>query len=135
MIFCSWVMIGVLSKRRGRALRTPTTPRPASASASAMTPTVRLSLNYCSIGQADHVLQPRPVFEPRQGRLGTQVAPAVGQPSAGELERRIAAQHVEVVGILVAAADRKRPRPDHVGDRMGDARAIAPIGNAARQAL
>ena len=34
-------------ERRGRALRTPTTPRPASASASAMTPTVRLSLNYC----------------------------------------------------------------------------------------
>src|ERR1700677_5070523 len=47
MIFCSWVMISVLPKRRGRALRTPTTPRPASASASAMTPTVRLSLNYC----------------------------------------------------------------------------------------
>jgi hypothetical protein len=42
------VIVGVLSKRRGRALRTPTTPRPASASASAMTPTVRLSLNYCS---------------------------------------------------------------------------------------
>jgi transposase len=42
------VIVGVLSKRRGRALRTPTTPRPASASASAMTPTVRLSLNYYS---------------------------------------------------------------------------------------
>ncbi len=47
MIFCSLVIVGVLSKRRGRALRTPTTPRPASASPSAMTPTVRLSLNYC----------------------------------------------------------------------------------------
>src|SRR5580693_10210338 len=47
MIFCSLVIVAVLSKRRGRALRTPTTPRPASASASAMTPTVRLSLNYC----------------------------------------------------------------------------------------
>src|SRR5271169_4696621 len=47
MIFCSWVMISVLPKRRGRALRTPTTPRPASAFASAMTPTVRLSPNYC----------------------------------------------------------------------------------------
>src|ERR1700740_2684871 len=43
-------MIGVLSKRRGRALRIPTTPRPASAFSSAMTPTVRLSLNYCSWG-------------------------------------------------------------------------------------
>jgi diguanylate cyclase (GGDEF)-like protein len=49
MIFCSLVIVGVLSKRRGRAMRTPTTPRPASASASAMTPTVRLSLNYCRI--------------------------------------------------------------------------------------
>src|ERR1700729_1551436 len=48
MIFCSLVIVGVLSKRRGRALRTPTTPRPASASASAMTPTVGLSLNYCT---------------------------------------------------------------------------------------
>src|SRR4029077_1896988 len=47
MIFCSLVIVGVLSKRRDRALRIPTTPRPASASASAMTPTVRLSLNYC----------------------------------------------------------------------------------------
>src|SRR6185312_9314742 len=55
--------------------------------------------------------------------------------SAGELERRIAAQRIEVVGVLIAAADRKRPGPDHVGDRMGDARAIAPIGKAARQAL
>ena len=35
-------------RRRGRALRTPTTPRPASAFALAMTPTVRLSLNYCT---------------------------------------------------------------------------------------
>src|SRR6185437_16693186 len=57
MIFCSLVIVGVLSKRRGRALRTPTTPRPASASASAMTPNVRLSLNYCMKGQvvADYV--------------------------------------------------------------------------------
>src|SRR5580692_11235251 len=55
MIFCSLVIVGVLSKRRGRALRTPTTPRPASASASAMTPTVRLSLNYCNVvGHVGH---------------------------------------------------------------------------------
>ena len=44
----TWSSSVSLSKRRGRALRTPTTPRPASASASAMTPTVRLSLNYCT---------------------------------------------------------------------------------------
>src|SRR4029078_6407762 len=38
------------SKRRGRALCHPTAPRPASALASAMTPSVRLSLNYCREG-------------------------------------------------------------------------------------
>jgi|SRR5271166_682174 len=46
------VIVGILGKRRGRALRTPTTPRPASASASAMTPTVRLSFNYCRSARA-----------------------------------------------------------------------------------
>jgi hypothetical protein len=35
-------------ERRGRALRTPTTPRPASASPQPMTPSVRLSVNYCT---------------------------------------------------------------------------------------
>src|SRR3954469_15728389 len=35
-------------ERRGRALRTPTTPRPASASPQPMTPSVRLSVNYYS---------------------------------------------------------------------------------------
>jgi len=62
-------------------------------------------------------------------------SPAAGQPSAGELERRIGAQDIEIVGILVAAADREHPGPDHVGDRMGDPRAIAPIGNAACRTL
>ena len=42
---------------------------------------------------------------------------------------------VEVVGVLVAAADREHPGSDHVGDRVRDARGIAPIGNAARQPL
>ena len=45
MIFCSWVMIGVLSKRRGRALRTLTTPRPASAFRLSYDATVELSHN------------------------------------------------------------------------------------------
>ena len=79
--------------------------------------------------------QSRRVLQPRQGRLRTKIAPAVGQPAAGELKRRIAAQDIEIVGVLVAAADREDAGPDHVGDRMGDARGIAPIGNAARQTL
>jgi len=87
------------------------------------------------VGQANDVLQARRVLEPRQGRLRAQVPAGVGQPPAGELERRIAAQVIEIVGVLVAAADRKHPGADHVGDRMGDARRIAAIGNAARQAF
>src|SRR4029077_16219807 len=74
MIFCSLVIVAVLSKRRDRALRIPTTARPASASASAMTPTVRLSLNYCTERGRQHFLDigpkalavDRAVEEPRR---------------------------------------------------------------------
>jgi len=86
-----------------------------------------------SVGEPDHVFQTRRVFEPRQGRLRTKVAAAVGQPPAGDFERRIGAQSIEIVGVLVAATDRENARADHVGDRVGDARGIAPIGDAARQ--
>ena len=87
------------------------------------------------VGQAHHVSQRRRVFQPRQGRLRAQVPASVGQPPAGELERRIGAQVIEIVGVLVAPADRENPGADHVGDRVGDARAIAPIGNATRHTL
>ena len=40
---------------------------------------------------------------------------ALGQPTTGQLERRIEAQHVEVVAILVSAGDGEHARPDHVG--------------------
>src|SRR5579872_6638732 len=75
MIFCSLVIVGVLSKRRGRTLRTPTTPRPASASASAMTPIVRLSLNYCRIGSAGPDVVRRSVAPIRAARLTAQTLP------------------------------------------------------------
>jgi hypothetical protein len=52
-------------------VRTPTTPRPASASASAMTPTVRLSLNYCRlVPVTGHTL------EPKHNLTDSKVAPA-----------------------------------------------------------
>ena len=37
---------------------------------------------------------------------------------------------IEVVGVLVAAADREHAGADHVGKGVHDARRIAPIGNA-----
>jgi hypothetical protein len=47
--------------------------------------------------------------------LPAQVVAGVGQPPAGELERRIGAQDVEVVCIFIAAADREDAGPDHAG--------------------
>ena len=79
--------------------------------------------------------RPGRILKPRQGRLRAQVPAGVGQPPAGELERRIAAQIIEIVGILVAAADRQHSGADHVGDRVGDPPGIATIGNAASQTL
>ena len=57
------------------------------------------------------------------GSAGNTGRARVGQPSAGELECRIAAQNVEIVGVLVAAADRKRCGRGSCRRRMGDARA------------
>ena len=75
------------------------------------------------------------VLQPRQGRLGAQVAAGVGQPPASELEGGIGAQRIEVVGILVTAADGEDPGADHVGDRVGDAGRIAPVGDQPRQVV
>jgi len=49
--------------------------------------------------------------------------------------RGIEVQVVEIIGILVAATDREDPRTDHVGQRVGDARRIAVIGDQAAETL
>ncbi|BDV36182.1 hypothetical protein SS37A_37120 (plasmid) [Methylocystis iwaonis] len=54
------------------------------------------------IGQADHVTEGGRVLEARQCRLRTQIAARLGQPAANELERRVGAQDVEIVGVLIA---------------------------------
>jgi hypothetical protein len=54
--------------------------------------------------QANKVAQGWRVLPARDGGLRAQIDAGVGQPAAGELEGRIQAQPVEVVGILVAAA-------------------------------
>ena len=87
------------------------------------------------IGQPDRVFQRRRVLQPRQRRLRTQIAARVGQPPAGELESRIGAQKIEIVGVLVAAGDREDAGADHVGERVRDARGIAAIGKATRQSV
>jgi len=53
----------------------------------------------------DQVAQPGRVLPARDSRLRAQIGPAVGQPPASELEGRVAAQPVEIVGVLIAAGN------------------------------
>jgi hypothetical protein len=79
------------------------------------------------IGQSDHVLQARRIFQARQRRLRAQVDARVRQPPAGELERRIGAQTIQIVGVLIAAADRENAGPDHVSEAVRYPRGIAAV--------
>ena len=72
----------------------------------------------------------RRVLEPGQGRLRHQIMTALGQTTTGQLERRIEAQHVEVVAILIAAGDGEHARPVHVGVAVRRACPIARVGQA-----
>ena len=63
------------------------------------------------------------------GRLRAQIGPAVGQPPAGQLESRVAAQPVEVVSILIAAGNGEDARAQDVGQEMSDLVLIAPVRN------
>ena len=77
----------------------------------------RVALHPCvdqGVGQADHVAQARSILQPRQRRLGTQIPARVRQATAGQLECRIRPQMIEVVGVLVAAADREHAGAEHI---------------------
>ena len=63
----------------------------------------------------------RRVLEPGQGRLAHQIIARLGQAAAGQLERRIETQNVEVVAVLIAAGDGEQACPDHVGVAVGRA--------------
>ena len=75
--------------------------------------------------QADEVAQRGRVLPARDGGLRAQIGSGVGQPPAGELERRVAAQSVEVVAIFVAAGDRENPGAQNIGQPMDDPAGIA----------
>jgi hypothetical protein len=90
----------------------------------------RVAIHPCvdqSVGQSDHVAQARSILQPRQRRLGTQIATGVRQPSASQLECRIGPQMIEVVGVLVAAADREHASAEHIDKAVHDPRRVAPI--------
>ena len=83
--------------------------------------------------QARHLAPARHVLPARHGRLRAGVGAAVRQPSAGQLEARIAAQLVEVVGVLVAAGDRQDARPQDVGRAVAHQQRMAPVGDQPSQ--
>ena len=85
--------------------------------------------------QPDRVLQRRRVLQPRQRRLRTQVRARVRQPPASELEGRINAQSVEIVGIFISAGNRQDAGADHVRQRVRDPQRVAAIGKAPRQSF
>ena len=79
--------------------------------------------------EADHRAQVGRVLPARDGRLRAQIPSAVRQPAAGELERRVEAQAVEVVGVFVAAGDGEDACPQNVGQRMRDPAGVATVGD------
>jgi hypothetical protein len=87
------------------------------------------------VAQPDHLAQARCILQARQGRLRTQIPTRIRQPATGELERRIIAQTVEIVAVLVAARDGEDAGADHVGKTVNDARRIAPLGKYPRQLI
>jgi hypothetical protein len=84
---------------------------------------------------ADHVPQPRGVLPARDGGLRAQIDPAVGETTAGKLERRVGAQAVEIVGVLVPARDGEDPRPQDVRQGMDGAGRITWVRDHGRELL
>ena len=66
-------------------------------------------------------------------RLAGQADGAVGQLAHRQLEARVMAQMIEIVGILIAAGDRQHPGLQDVGQIVDDTALVAGIGNAAGQ--
>jgi hypothetical protein len=69
------------------------------------------------VSHADHLMQSGPLDRlrrsgpTRHGRLRTEIAGGIGQSAAGQLEAGIAAQMIQVVGVLVSAGDREHADP------------------------
>ena len=84
---------------------------------------------------ARHLAARGRVLQPAHGRLRAQRAAALRRPADGQLEQRIGAQGVAVVGILIPAGDREHAEAQHRRERVDHRRRIAPIPHAARQSV
>ena len=85
--------------------------------------------------QAPHLGARRRVLQPAHGGLRTEIAPALRRPADRQLEQRIGAQLVAIVGVLVAAGDREHAEPEHRRQRVHRPGRIPPLPDAARQRL
>jgi len=65
--------------------------------------------------QPDQAAQRGPVLPARDSWLRAQIGPAAGQPPAGQLESRVAAQPVEIVSVLLAAGNGEDASAQDVG--------------------
>ena len=84
---------------------------------------------------ARHLDAGRRLLKPAHGRLRTQVAPAHRRPADGELEQRIRAKRVAVVGVLVPTRDREHAEAKHRRQAVDHPFRVAPLPDAARQRL
>jgi len=84
------------------------------------------------VAHADDLARGRCGFPTRHGRLRAQLGAAVGQACAGQIETRIGARMVEIVGVFVTAGDREHARARDVRDAVGRQERGARIGDQRR---
>jgi hypothetical protein len=80
--------------------------------------------------QAHRLSAARHVLQPAHGRLRAQVGAALGAAADSQLQERVSSEPVEIVAILVAAADREYTRLDQLDQLMLDPGWIARVGKA-----
>jgi hypothetical protein len=77
----------------------------------------------------------RQVLQAAHGRLRAQILAALGQPADRQLEGRVGAQGITVVGVGIARGDHERAKADHLGQTMPYPLGRPRVVEAARQAL
>jgi len=75
----------------------------------------------------------RHVLKPAHGRLGTQIAAAFRRMPDRQLEQRIAAPGVAIIGVLVTASDGQHAKAQHLGQPVRHHRRIALVAQASGQ--
>ena len=81
-------------------------------------------------GQPHQFTRRRRILPAAHGRLARQTMDAAGQLTERQLEPRIMAQRIEIVGILIAAGDRQHASAQDVAEVVDDAALVARVGNA-----